>query len=278
MKRADLHIHSKFSDSTLSAEEIFQRASEQDIGCISIADHDTLDLYFSTDVGSLSEKYSVEVIKGIEFSSEHKGWEVHLLGYFSLGLTIPDFLREELIKIKDLRYRRLLLMLEKLNNLDMALDREEFQSFVGKSCPSRLHLAVFLKEKGFVKDIKEAFGKYIGPGKPAYVPRVHHKIEKAISLLKKAGGVVVLAHPVTLGDDEAVIEIIKSGIDGIEAFYPAHSQSKVLYYCSLAEKFNLLITGGSDAHGDHKLYTDVGKVNIEYKYVERLKEKLEGRS
>jgi len=275
-KTADLHIHSDYSDSTLTCGEIFRIAAANRLGCVSVTDHDTFKFYFDGKYKHYVEKYSVEIIKGIELSVEFNNQEIHLLGYFSDKEIKPEFLAV-LQEVESQRRKRVFAMADKLAYLGIGIDPEEFKAFASNHSLSRLHLGIFLKSKRIVANLKEAFNKYIGLGKPAYISRKHLELKQAIQICKDSGGLTFLAHPVTIKNQDAVTDIIKAGIDGIEAFYPIHRQSMVNRYLGLAKKYNLLVSGGSDAHGTYKDYVQIGKMKVAYSCVEKIKEALNNR-
>jgi len=270
VKFADLHIHSNFSDSSYSLKEILEKAKEKNLSCISVVDHDSLDAYYSGELFRLSREYSLELIMGLELSSQYRDEEIHLLGYFRDNKVDLNFLKI-LKSLKEDRLRRILKMIDILNSLGIKLDKTEFKEFVGSSSASRLHLAIFLKEKGIVKDIGEAFSKYIGVGRPAYISRFRYSLEEAIRFLKKEGALVFLAHPLTLREQKNLEDFIRLGLDGIEVFYPNYSEETRANYQRLASKYSLLISGGSDSHGEYKERTEIGSVKISYSYVEKIK-------
>ncbi|MFC1514647.1 PHP domain-containing protein [Candidatus Omnitrophota bacterium] len=272
MKYADLHIHSTFSDSSFSCEDICKRAYAEKLACISIADHDSLDAYLNDGLEALSEKYSLEVLRGIEFSTEHEEKEVHLLGYFADNRISEDFLAL-LDKLKADRLTRIVEMIEKLSELGIALDRDEFKAFAGGGSISRLHLGVFLQSKNIVCDINQAFKKYVGVGKPAYVSKFRYKLAEGIKILKTAGALVFLAHPRNLFGFDQIKELAALGLNGIEAFYPSYSPSLIEKYIDLGRKSNLLIAGGSDSHGKYKRQT-IGVIKMPYEHVEKIKAAL----
>lgn len=165
-------------------------------------------------------------------------------------------------------------MADKLNNLGFSLSNEELKAQIGGAIPTRLHLALCLRKKGVVKTLGEAFKKFLSPGKPAYLARFKYTIEEAISLIKGCGGISFLAHPHLLPEPSWVEEIISQGIQGLEVIYPRFSSARIAYWSDLADKFNLLKSGGSDAHGSYKKFTGVGDVTVPYAWVERMKDYL----
>ena len=270
-KRCDLHIHSNFSDSDADLETIFKQAKEKGLACIAVTDHDTLDGMNSA--RAYGKSYGIELIEGFELSAEHKGTEVHILAYF----VDPENgeLRSELAQIRELRRERLLWMGEKLNSLGVEVDIEELFSKIKVAMPTRLHLALYLLEKGKVKTLRQAFVKYLSPGRPAYRGRFKYSVEEAIQLIRKFGGLSFIAHPHAIPDQSWVEEFISLGADGLETIYPTMSPAKRLLYRDMAIKFQRLQSGGSDAHGSYKEFVEVGEVSIPYTWVEDMKSRLE---
>lgn len=269
-KKCDLHIHSIFSDSDMSVEDIFKEAKQADLSCISITDHDTIDSV--KEAQKYSRVYDLEFITGIELSANYKDSEVHILGYFIDDTS--ERLRSELKKLKDLRLERILDMAGKLDSLGVCVDKEELLLRIGVGIPTRLHLALYLLEKNKVKSLQAAFKKYLAPGKPAYISRFKFSAEEAINFIKSYGGVSFLAHPHMVFDQDWVEEFISFGLDGLEVIYPTMSSAKSSVYENFAIKFNLLRSGGSDTHGSYKKFTGVGMTSIPYDWVQEMKKCL----
>ncbi|MCK4519901.1 MAG: PHP domain-containing protein [Candidatus Omnitrophica bacterium] len=270
MKKCDLHIHSNFSDSDADLESIFKKAKEKGLSCIAITDHDTVDGIDSARV--YSKVYNIELIEGFELSAVYKNTEIHILAYF---INSNDKkLKLELKHIKDLRKERLEWMGHKLNSLGVKVDIEELFLGIKEATPTRLHLALYLLERGKVKTISQAFEKYLSPGRPAYSMRFKHSVKEAIRLIKNFGGLSFLAHPHVISDQSWVEEVISLGIDGLETVYPTMSEAKRSFYKNLAIKFGLLQSGGSDAHGSYKKFVDVGGVSVSYDWVKEMRNRL----
>jgi len=268
--RCDLHIHSKFSDSDAEIETIFKQAKEKGLACIAITDHDTLDGISSARI--YSKSYDIELIEGLELSAEHEGIEIHVLAYFIDSDN--QELKAELAQVKELRRERLLWMGEKLNSLGLGVDIEELFLKLKGAVPTRLHLALYLLEKGKVKTLRQAFQKYLSLGRPAYRGHSKYSVEKAIQLIRKFGGLSFIAHPHIISDQSWVEEFISLGVDGLETVYPTMSFAKSSLYKNMAIKFQRLQSGGSDAHGSYKKFVKVGEVSIAYTWVEDMKRRL----
>ncbi len=269
MKSADLHVHTLFSDGSLSPEALVTEAARAGLDCISVVDHDTVDgVAASCRAG---ERAGVEVLPGIELTAEHEGCEVHILGYlFDPG---HPALRRQLVVLKELRRERVLKMVERLRErMAVSVSADRVFALAGNGTVGRLHLAWALQEEGVVSSLQEAFQKYIGDRSPGYVCGFRFSPAEAVALIREAGGIPVLAHPFVIGSDELIISFIESGIRGIEVHYPEHSQGAVNHFLALAQEHDLLVTGGSDYHGKAKPDVKLGAVRLPYECVERLKE------
>ncbi len=268
MNFADLHLHTVFSDGTLSCEELVSRAGKSGLSAIAVVDHDTVAGFPRAREAGL--KNNIEVIPGVELTAEHEGMEIHLLGYL-LDCGYQPLL-EKLESLRKNRVDRIYRISEKLKkNMDVALEPDNVFSLAGNGTVGRLHVARAMVNTGLVNSIHEAFCKYIGDKCPGYVSGFKLTVAEAINLVKNAGGVPVLAHPYTLRRDELIFEFIKMGLMGLEVYYGEHTQGMVNFYLELVRKHNLLATGGSDFHGDAKPEVKLGVVKIPYELVEKLK-------
>ncbi len=267
-KTADLHIHTHFSDSTSSPQEVIEDAYKNDLNCIAIADHDTVDGIQPTI--EAAKKYDIEVIPAIELSSEINGKDVHILGYL-FDYKSP-FLLKQLTQMQSTRFERMKEMIAKLKTLGVDnINIEEVCALAKSDAVGRPHLAAILLKKGWISNFKEAFNKYLADDAPAFAPKFKQTPQEAIQLIKEAGGVAVLAHPMLTCVDELIPSFVAAGLGGIEVLYPNTSPNVIDFYAGLAKKHNITITGGSDAHGSAKKHTYVGKIKIPYDLVEKLK-------
>lgn len=265
---ADLHIHTYYSDSTSSPQEVAEQAREKGLSCIAISDHDTLEGIEPTMLEA--QKCGIEVIPAIELSSQIDGKDVHMLGY--LFDRYNRTLVERIKHMQGTRITRMHEMIEKLRGLGIDnITSEEVNGLAKSDSVGRPHLATLLREKGWVKTTQMAFDKYLADDAPAFVPKFKQTPFEAIDLIRQAGGIAVLAHPMLTCVDELVPQFVSSGLGGIEVYYPGNSEGVTNYYEGLARKHGLVATGGSDAHGSVKQHTYVGKVKIPYELVEKLK-------
>lgn len=244
---ADLHIHTSASDGRLSPLEVVHQAELAGLSYIAITDHDTVAAYADL-TGYLSDATAkLSIIPGIEFSTDLPRHEVHILGY-CIDLNNGKF-RNQLEIILDDRLKRSRLIVDKLNKLGYSIDHNKVLDMAGKAqAVGRPHIAKVLVEDGYFKTIPEAFEQVLSKNSPAYVP--HYKLtpEQVIRLIEQVGGTAILAHPGLVGDDNLVLDLIKTGIHGLEVYHPEHDQAATNKYLAIANKYNLKITGGSDFH------------------------------
>jgi predicted metal-dependent phosphoesterase TrpH len=267
---ADLHIHTNFSDSTASPEEVVTEAHAAGLSCISVTDHDTIDGL--PHVFAAAAPLSLEVIPGVELSSEHKGKDIHILGY-CFDLKDSPLVRQ-LKVMQDARIERMKKMLVRLNELGKGgIDLKDVADLTRSDSVGRLHLAKLLLQRGHVSSLDEAFTKYLGEGAAAYYPKFKQSPFETIKLINDSGGVAVMAHPVLTQRDGLIPELVKAGLGGIEAYYPNCMMAVVNSYIDIAKKYDLIVTGGSDAHGASKTNTFIGKSYVPYHWVEKLKER-----
>ena len=268
MNFADLHLHTIFSDGTLTCEELVCQAAKAGLSAISIVDHDTVAGF--SQAREAGNKLNVEVISGVELTAENDGVEIHLLGYLFDSNYQP--LLEKLEFLRKNRVERIYRICDKLKkDMDVELDPEAVFGLARKGTVGRLHVARAMVKSGIIKSTYDAFYKYIGDSCPGYVSGFKLTPREAIKLIKDAGGVPVLAHPYTLRRDELISEFVKAGLMGLEVYYREHTQGMVNFYLDLVKKYKLVATGGSDFHGDAKPDVRLGSIKIPYELVENLK-------
>jgi predicted metal-dependent phosphoesterase TrpH len=165
-------------------------------------------------------------------------------------------------------------MIDKMNSLGFSIDKEEVLLKIKGNIPTRLHLGLHLLEKGIVSSLIDAFRKYLSPGRPAYISHFKYSVKDVIDFIKGAGGLAFLAHPHLLSNKDWLDEFISLGLDGLEINYPGLSEKRKEHYKKKASESGLLYSGGSDAHGSYKEFTEVGGVTIPYEWVEQMKSRL----
>jgi len=268
-KYADLHVHTFYSDSTFSPEEVVSCAKEKGLVAIAICDHDTVDGI--DPCMAIGREKGVEIIPGIEMSVEKMDAEIHLLGYFIDWKQ--DWLHKKLKDIQDSRVERIYIMIEKLNAMGVKVGAEEvFRIAVNKGSVGRLHVAKAMLNSGAIKNLREAFAKYIGFAKPCYVPYTKLSPKETVELILKAGGVPVIAHPDLIGDDKCISEFIEYGLRGLEVYHTDHKPHVSRRYEAMAKELGLIMTGGSDCHGMGKGKVLLGTVRVPYELVDKLRE------
>jgi hypothetical protein len=245
----DLHVHSTFSDGTLSPQLLIEKAINIGLTGISLTDHDTFDGLQETVTYIEKNSLKIDFVPGIELNTEpeEEGNEVHILGYY-IGYNDAGF-RDRLLEIRDQRKNRAMRMVAKLNDLGFKIDFEKVVSLAGSDLIGRPHVAKAMVEAGYAENIDQVFDKYIEYGRPAYVRRYKFSPREAISLIKSSGGIAVLAHPGLIKNQALVGKYLNEGIDGLEVYYPQHSLQQTENYLKLAREKKLLVTGGSDYHG-----------------------------
>ena len=275
MEGIDLHIHSTASDGTLSPAEILKLAQKLKLKAIAITDHDTIDGYLAA--RKFAKKYGIEVIPGVEISSYYKGYDIHILAYF---IDIHNKKLNNMLRfVQEGRTKRVRQILEKLKKFDIFLTMKQVYKFAGnKNVIARPHLANAMFKNGFTESYEEAYYKYIGNDCPAYVCKPTYTPGNIFQIVKEAGGLSVLAHPGVIKNDFLIPELVELGLDGLEVFYPLHTIYQKNIYLELAHRYNLLITGGSDFHGNNKKNNELGRVTLKEEYFDKLKSKCSKRT
>jgi len=267
----DLHVHTSYSDGVFPPERVVQEALRLGLKAVAITDHDCVDgIEPSIDA---ARDTSLEIIPGVEISSVKKDTEIHILGYFI------DWRETALVKklreIRENRVERIIEMLDRLKEHGVEISLDKVLAKITTGSVGRMHLARVMVEQNVVGTLAETFEKYIGDDKPCYAPHKRVDYRDAIKLIRNAGGVPVLAHPGTMGKDEYIPDYVKAGLRGIEVFHTRHRPGVSDAYTALSKKYGLLVTGGSDCHGTGKNEILMGKVEVGYDIVEKLREEAE---
>ncbi len=259
MSRIDLHLHTTCSDGSLPPADVLTLAGKTGVTALAITDHDIVDgIPEATDVG---ERLGIEVIPGVEISSRYGDGELHILGYF---IDWKDAeLNRRLANLRNSRHDRNPRIIEKLNELGLAVTYDEVRALAGTESVGRPHIARVLMSKGYVASAKEAFDRYLSEGAAAYVPRDLPAPAEAIAWIRAARGVAVLAHPTWVKESaEGLFRLCDKlkgeGLGGIEVHYSTHTAQQTAGYLHIAKRLDLLVTGGSDFHGVTKPDVEVG--------------------
>lgn len=273
MKYADLHVHSQYSDGTSTPAQLISMARVAGLDAFALADHDTVEGIVPC--FGAAEGTGIEVIPAIELSAEYGQREVHILGY-CIDWENAQLL-ERLAFLKTNRVERVHRILDKLHSLGVDLEPDAVFSLSGAGVVGRLHIARAMVKKKIVSTTYEAFQKYLGDSAAAFVLGFKLAPAEAMSLIRQAGGVPVLAHPYSLRDDAYISELVAAGLKGIETYYPEHSQSMSNMYRDIAVQNGLIMTGGSDFHGSAKPDVPMGCVKVPYDVVDDLKRAARGK-
>ncbi len=256
----DLHSHSTASDGSDRPAVVVEKAARAGVKALALTDHDTLEGI--EEARSQAQNLSLELIAGVELSVEWEPGAMHLVVLFlEPG---PGPLQDRLLELQAGRGDRNLAVVERLNQLGLAIDYEEVLLEAGGGSVGRPHIAAVLARHGYVPDVSSAFDLYLAKGRNAYVNRLRLLPETAIGLAREEGAVVVLAHPHTLGIDRAdemaglLQRLTAAGLGGMECYYPLYSPSERKGYVALARRFGLVPSGGSDYHGLYKAGIELG--------------------
>lgn len=277
-KYIDLHCHTTFSDGTLTPEEVISLGEHTGLSALAITDHDTVDaIPFALEAAKI---HSLEVIPGIELATGYgtKNTEIHIVGLF-IDCKNPSLLSltEKIVAERNARNS---LMIKKLNSLGFEITLDELKAESGGKIISRPHYARLMVSKGYVKDISDAFSKYIGDGKAGYVKRSLPTPEEVISAILSSGGIPILAHPtlysMNYNEIRKMVDEFKSlGLLGIEVMYSTYNHEQEREITRIAKEKELLFSGGSDFHGENKkgihLGTGKGNLRIPYEFLDKMK-------
>ncbi|MFC1967738.1 PHP domain-containing protein [Chloroflexota bacterium] len=269
MSKVDLHVHSSVSDGKYTPPEIVGKAAALGLSYISLTDHDSVDGITPARLAA-ADFPGLTVIPGVEISTEAPDREVHVLGYF---IDYNDkALQTRLAGFTDSREERARKMIAKLGKLGINIEWSRVREIAGEGSIGRPHIAQAMLEKGYITSFAEAFDKYIGHGGPAYAERDKMTPAEAVELIIQADGLPVLAHPLTIDNPEAlVIELKEAGLTGLEAHYKDYTAEERLLLADLANKYNLITTGGSDYHGiNDNDEIMMGEANVPLASAERL--------
>ncbi|MBI5399756.1 PHP domain-containing protein [Candidatus Saganbacteria bacterium] len=266
---ADLHLHTIFSDGTETPEMIVELAKKKGLTAIAITDHDVI--AGIEPAHRRGAELGLEIVPGIEFTSEAGGAEIHILGYF-IDLK-NEALLAKLAQLQKSREERIYKICDKLKNLNLLVDPEKVFAIAGHRAAGRPHVAQALLARGDVKSVKEAFDRFLDNRGPAYVE--HYKLSptEAVGLINAVKGLAVYAHPAVSNCDKIIPELTAAGLTGIEAYYSGHDNYLTNFYIRLAEKYGLLLTGGSDFHGFKSgREINIGEPSLSDKLFQKLKD------
>jgi predicted metal-dependent phosphoesterase TrpH len=250
----DLHTHTTFSDGSLTPTQLVEEAAAMGLTAVAVTDHDTVDGL--PEALAAGERLGVEVVPGVEINLEHDRVTMDMLGYFLAGQPSEE-LQEELAELRVYRDERNARMVERLAELGLPLDPADLSAAAENGAVGRPHIGEAMVRRGYASSIDEAFEVYLRRGAPAWVDRRRLSLGRALRLLRASGGLPVLAHPGIIrtgatGLNHIVRDASRSGLAGIECYYPLHDAATVASCLALAHRYALVPTGGSDYHGSVK--------------------------
>ncbi len=267
IKKIDLHTHTNISDGIYSPEELIDIAIEKDLIALAITDHDTIGGIERATV--YAREKDIKFIPGVEFSLGYSGGSFHLLGLYIDHNNLR--LKEILLKLQNARIDRARKIVAELSKHGIDISYDDVEEEIESGAIGKPHIARILIKKGYAKDIPDVFKNYLMKGKPGYVEKENISVEEATDVIYDAGGIPIIAHPASLRYtsiekfEEMVIKLIDIGIIGIEVYSSMHTMEEVFDFYKIARKYNLLISGGSDYHGDKKK-VEIGTY-LEGKYI-----------
>ncbi|MGI8644134.1 MAG: PHP domain-containing protein [Thermomicrobiales bacterium] len=242
----DLHTHTICSDGTLTPTQLIELASATGLQMVGITDHDSV--AGIAEASTAADAHGISLVPGVELSSSVEGQELHLLGYF-VDVTNAGFFAQ-LNELAGRRETRAYQMVQRLNDRGITVGFDQVKALAGSGSIGRPHVARALIDEGIVSSVSEAFDRFLSKGKSGYVPRARFEPEDAIQLVLKAGGVPVLAHPLTTGDPERVARRLQPlGLRGFEVYYSEYNAQTQRELRDIAHELGLIPTGGSDFHG-----------------------------
>lgn len=248
MGKADLHTHTTASDGDYPPEKLVKHSQARGLLAVAITDHDTTK---GVPEGlKAAQSLDIRVIPGIEISAVYDPGTLHILGYFR---EFPGGLEDDLERIQKGRLDRFPKIIERLNGLGLNLTLDDVTMIAGDAQIGRPHIAKALIKKGYVKDFDDAFDRFLGKGRPAYVEKEKLTWQESIDLIRRHNGISVLAHPFTLELKDAMLKKLvfsmkAAGLGGIEVHYPEHTREQTKLYKAIAQEAGLVVTGGTDFH------------------------------
>ncbi len=267
MKFADLHLHSHFSDGTYTPAELAAHAQRCGLAAIALTDHDSVE--GCPETARACAAVGVDFVAGTELTAEQDDNELHLLGYI-IDMQNPTLLTR-IARCQAVRQDRIREIVARLNRLKVPLSAEAVFALANCQAPGRPHVARALVKARLCSSLDEAFERFLKRNRPAWVPKFKMSAVEAIDLIHQADGVAVLAHPGLNRTDDVIPGLVEAGLDGIECFHTKHSTATSEHYLELADRFGLLVTGGSDCHGLSKGKPLIGTVKVPYQHVEKLR-------
>jgi len=279
--KADLHMHTNFSDGTETPSEMVQRAADLDFDVVSITDHDTV--AGVAEALNAGHRIGIQVVPGVEITAQFHHNELHMLAYFSpededgegwRSAELLDRLREN----SEQRKKRAEQIVRRLNDLGLSVTMDDVQSQANLNEAGSLgrpHIAAALVAKKYVHSMEQAFSEYLKKGRPAWVDKKRADARDIITMVHRVGGIVSLAHPGLLRDTGIPLELCSQGMDGVEVYHSRHTSEQSARFRQYAVDHDLIVTGGSDCHGMLKGEPLLGRIELRDQDLERFLAKLD---
>jgi hypothetical protein len=266
----DLHMHSTASDGSRSPAEVVRAAKRASLVAIALTDHDTVaGLGEAREVGL---ELGVRVVNGVELSAVEGDTETHLLG---LHLRDTAVLERGLGELREMRGRRAARIVELLQSQGVQITLDDVLLQAGSGAIGRPHVARALVADGWATDVRDAFDRYLGAGRPAYVAKDQLRMREAIAMVHAAGGLAILAHPGGGGTRERIEALVTLGLDGVEVKHPSHSPQDVARMRAAVDQLGLIPSGGSDWHGAADGPRTIGMMHVPAEWLRRQDERVE---
>lgn len=259
MDRIDLHTHSTTSDGSMTPAELIRHAHASGLRAVALTDHDTINGL--DEARQTAASIGIEFVPGVELAAWLNQTELHIVG-LDIDDHQPDF-RTAMMKMQAIREERNARMISLMASAGVDITLEKLHEKEGTGVLTRANFARYLVSVGFVKSISEAFDRYLDNDKPFYIPRTSITPDTAIQLIKAAGGIPILAHPMLyrLGKqtlEKYIGQLKEMGLEGLEVYYSTNTPSDDLYLSRLARQYDLKYSGGSDFHGSYKPHIKIG--------------------
>ena len=265
----DLHMHSTASDGSRSPGDVVRAAKRASLSAIALTDHDTVDGLAEARV--VGGELGIRIVNGVELSAVEGELETHLLG---LHLIDTGVLERGLGELREMRGRRAATIVARLQAIGVQITLDDVLLQAGDGAIGRPHVARALVADGWATDVRDAFDRYLGANKPAYVAKDQLGMREAIAMVHAAGGLAVLAHPGAAGTRERLENLAGLGMDGVEVKHPSHSSHDTMRLRALAEQLDLIPSGGSDWHGAADGPRTIGMMRVQAEWLNRQDERL----
>ncbi|MEO5902803.1 MAG: PHP domain-containing protein, partial [Gemmatimonadaceae bacterium] len=260
----DLHMHSTASDGALAPADVVAAAKNAGLAAIALTDHDTLDGI--PEATTAANAVGMRVVPGVELSAHDGAREIHIL---ALHVSNPGALEIRLASFRRSRETRASRIVDRLNEIGVAVELESVMAEAAGGAVGRPHVARALIKAGKVRDSREAFDRYLGAGKAAFVEKERLEIREAIAITHDAGAIAIWAHPGPEGRRDRLEPLVEMGLDGVEVRHPSHNTQDAQRLAALADFFGILYSGGSDWHGAPHVMRPIGGMHIPPTWLER---------